>query len=58
MLGIIELGTFNWQNAIGAGITGITDNSSYNCASRTGSTSSLGNSTGRATSTVDYSGTA
>ena len=57
MLGIIELGTFNWQNAIGAGITGITDNSSYSCASRTGSTSSLGNSTGRATSTVDYSGT-
>lgn len=46
----------NSQINTAAGVTGITDNSSYNCSSLTGSTSSLGNGTGRATSTVNETG--
>jgi len=48
---MIELGTMNFQNAIGAGVTSVSDNSSMNCSAITGATSSLGNLTGRATTT-------
>jgi len=53
LLMIIELGTMNTQTAIGQGIVSITDNTSYNCSSLTGSTASLGNDTGQATETVN-----
>ena len=56
LLFAIEYASFNSQNEIGAGVTGITDNTSYNCASLTGSTSSLGNASGRATSTINEKG--
>lgn len=56
LLMIIELGTMNTQDGIGKGVTSITDNTSYNCAVQTGSTSSLGNSTGRATKSIGYKG--
>ena len=56
LLFAIEYASFNSQNEIGAGVTGITDNSSYNCSSLTGSTSSLGNASGRATSTISSKG--
>ena len=51
MLMFIEYG--NLQSNIGSGVVSISDNSSYNCSSYTGSTSSLGNTTGRATSTIN-----
>ena len=51
LLMFIEYG--NLQSNIGLGVVSITDNSSYNCSSYTGSTSSLGNTTGRATSTIN-----
>lgn len=57
LLFAIEYASFNSQNEIGAGVTDIADNSSYNCSSLTGSTSSLGNASGRATSTVNSKGT-
>ena len=50
-------GAGNLQNVFGQGVTGISDNSSYNCASYTGSTASKGNASGVATSTKDYAGT-
>lgn len=56
LLMIIELGTMNTQEGIGKGVASITDNASYNCAVQTGSTSSLGNSTGRATKSIGYKG--
>ena len=56
LLMIIELGTMNTQDGIGKGVTSITDNTSYNCAVQTGSTSSLGNTTGRATKSIGYKG--
>lgn len=56
LLMIIELGTMNTQNGIGQGVVSITDSISYNCAVHTGSTSSLGNATGRATSSIGYKG--
>ena len=52
LLMMIELGTMNFQNAIGAGVTSVPDNSSYNCSALTGSTSILGNVSGRATSSI------
>ena len=60
LLMIIEMGTMNLQTAIGQGIvtlpwsTGSDDTSSY--AAITGATSSLGNGTGRATTTTTYEG--
>lgn len=54
MLMFIEYG--NLQSNIGSGVTSITDNTSYNCSSYTGSTSSLGNTTGRASSTINEIG--
>lgn len=56
LLMIIELGTMNTQNGINQGVVSITDNTLYNCAVHTGSTSSLGNATGRATTSIGYKG--
>ena len=56
LLMIVELGTMNTQTGIGQGVVSITDNSSYNCSSLTGSTASLGNGTGSAASTVNEKG--
>lgn len=56
LLFAIEYASFNSQNEIGAGVTTITDDTSYNCSSLTGSTSSLGNASGRATSTISSKG--
>ena len=56
LLMIVELGMMNTQTGIGQGVVGITDNSSQSCASFTGSTSALGNGTGKASTTKDYSG--
>lgn len=54
MLMLIELGTGNTQNTIGQGVVSITDSpNTTNNSSLTGSTSSLGNSTGRAAQTVN-----
>jgi len=51
-------GAGNLQTVFGQGVTGITDNSSYSCASYTGSTAGFGNKSGVAASTNDYTGTA
>lgn len=56
LLMIVEMGTMNLQTAIGQGVIGTTDDSSQSCASFTGSTSALGNATGKASTTKDYSG--
>lgn len=56
LLMIIELGTMNTQTGIGSGVTSITDNSAYNCASLTGSTADLGNGTGSAAETINEIG--
>ena len=56
LLMIIELGTMNTQTAIGQGVVSITGNSTYNCASLTGSTSTLGNGTGSAEETINEIG--
>lgn len=56
LLCMIEMGTMNFQTAIGQGVVNISDNGSYNCASLTGSTASLGNGTGRATETINEKG--
>ena len=52
LLMLIEYGKFDMQRAVGKGVVDITDNSSYNCAATSGSTSALGNVSGRATSTT------
>lgn len=56
MLMIIELGMMNTQTCVGYGVAGISDNSSYNCSSLTGSTSELGNGSGKATQTINTKG--
>ena len=56
LLMIVELGTMNTQTGIGSGVTGISDNSAYNCASLTGSTADLGNGTGSASETINEIG--
>lgn len=56
MLMIIELGMMNTQTSVGYGVAGISDNSSYNCSSLTGSTSELGNGSGKATQTINTNG--
>ena len=53
---MVELGTMNTQTAIGQGVVSISDNASYNCSSYTGSTASLGNTTGQATKTINEIG--
>lgn len=47
----------NIQTLLGRGIVDISDNSSYNCSSLNGSTSSLGNRSGMAASTIITKGT-
>jgi hypothetical protein len=56
LLMIIEMGAMNSQDKIGQGVVSISDNSSYNCSSLTGSTSSLGNETGIASQTINEKG--
>ena len=57
MLQIVAFGTMNGQSAIEQGITNIPQGSNGNCYFITGSTSSLGNGTGHASSTqVDVGG--
>lgn len=56
LLMIVELGTMNTQTGIGSGVTGITDNTAYNCSSLTGSTADLGNGTGQAAETINEIG--
>lgn len=54
LLMLIELGTGNTQNAIGQGVVAISDTpNTTNNSSYTGSTSSLGNTTGRASETIN-----
>ena len=53
LLMMVELGAMNTQTDTGWGVVNITDNSSYNCSSLTGSTASLGNGTGQATETIN-----
>lgn len=57
MLEMVEFGSMNGQNALGDGITYAAQNAS-NCRYFTGSTASLGNTSGQATETqVDINGT-
>ena len=56
LLMMIEMGTMNLQSAIGRGVVDIRGNATDNCASNTGSTSSLGNKTGQAASTLNLIG--
>jgi len=56
LLMIIEMRNMNLQSAVANGVVSISDNSSYNCSSLTGSTSSLGNGTGSAASTINTKG--
>lgn len=54
LLMLVELGTGNTQNAIGQGIVSISDSpNTTNNSSYTGSTSALGNTTGRANETIN-----
>lgn len=54
LLMLIELGTGNTQNAIGGGVVSISDSpNTTNNSSYTGSTSALGNTTGRASETIN-----
>jgi len=55
LLMLIEIAG-NLQNGIANGVVSISDNSSYNCSSLTGSTSALGNTTGKASSTINEKG--
>ena len=58
MLQIVEFGSMNGQQALEAGICNIEGVANTNCASLTGSTSSLGNATGHADTTInDINGT-
>lgn len=52
MLEMVEFGTTNIQSVLEKGIVNITKNINTNCAAVTGSTSSLGNTTGAAMSTT------
>lgn len=52
MLEMVEFGTTNMQTALESGIVSINKNSNDSCAAVTGSTASLGNTTGAATSTT------
>lgn len=52
MLEIIEFGSMNGQNSLEKGIVEINRSNSTDCSTVTGSTASLGNSSGAATSTI------
>ena len=54
MLQIVEYGTMNGQTALEAGISNLTHiTANVNCSALTGSTASLGNTTGHATTTIN-----
>ena len=53
MLEIVEFGNMNGQNSLDKGICNISDVDNYNCASLTGSTTGLGNTSGIATETIN-----
>ena len=53
MLMLIEFGTLNGQTALEVGLSNLPNTEGYNCASQTGSTSSLGNTSGAASSTIN-----
>lgn len=53
MLMLIEFGTLNGQSAIESGLSNLPNVDNKNCASQTGSTASLGNATGVASSTIN-----
>lgn len=53
MLEIVEFGQMNGQTALEAGVVNVNNSTSSNGASLTGSTSSLGNTTGVAASTIN-----
>lgn len=53
MLELVEFGTLNGQASLGKGICTFTTTSEYNQSSLTGSTASLGNASGEATSTIN-----
>lgn len=53
MLEMIEFGTMNGQDAIESGVCDISTNTTYNCSSITGSTSTLGNNSGAANTTTN-----
>ena len=57
LLFAIEYASFNHQAILGMGVTQIPYAGGENRASFTGSTSSMGSTSGRATSTIDYTGT-
>ena len=56
LLMLIELGSTNFQPIIGNGVVSVSNTASYNGASITGSTSALGNITGKATATTSEVG--
>lgn len=56
LLMAIEFASFNSQESIGKGVVSIKDDGVSNCASFTGSTAYLGNSSGSAASTVNEKG--
>ena len=56
LLMMIEYGSLDMQTAIGKGVCGIDNSTGYNCASLTGSTAALGNTSGRAAETVNEVG--
>jgi hypothetical protein len=59
MMLIVEYASANSQTVIGNGVAfGSDPDNTKNCSSLTGSTSSLGNSSGKAVSTIDYTNTA
>lgn len=58
LLFMVENISCNWRAVFKGGVIGITPVSGTNCASYTGSTTSLGNTSGRASSTLDYTKTA
>ena len=57
LLMMIEFGSMNMQDKIGLGVSSITDDSSYNCSALTGSTTSIGESSGRAIESTTSKGT-
>ena len=52
MLEIVEFGSLNGQSVLGKGVSQLTSQGSYNQSALTGSTYSLGNGSGMATSTI------
>lgn len=56
LLFAVEYASFNWQSALGQGVVGISDDGTNNCSSLTGSTTSLGNTSGNADATINEKG--